>query len=329
MPIHPNPLNHSFTWQPPSDKHNGHGILLIHGLLDSPFAMHDLAKQFIEQGYIVHAPCLPGHGSTASDLFDFNRGDWKAAAVQAYDTLQPMVDKVFVLGYSLGATLALHLALQNKKIDALVLMAPALKPKTPFAFLSNWHSLISWAYAPAKWSRRAPDLCPHRYSSIPFHALHETRVIMSQIRHALKHQRVNMPIFFCVTADDEIADSTCVINYFLKRNNRHDQLLEYTKSPKQQATKNHTQRSSKFPDDNIIDFSHICLHIAPDNPVLGRDGNYRDFNHYIHRGKRGQQPTRQGAAHNKNLKQFTIQRLSYNPDFAFLVTAIESFLESH
>src|SRR5579862_8196736 len=39
------------------------GALLIHGLLDSPFCVKDIANQLHAEGILVRAVLLPGHGT--------------------------------------------------------------------------------------------------------------------------------------------------------------------------------------------------------------------------------------------------------------------------
>ena len=44
------------------------GILLTHGLTDSPYFMRDLGAYFQAQGFVVLAVLLPGHGTQPGDL---------------------------------------------------------------------------------------------------------------------------------------------------------------------------------------------------------------------------------------------------------------------
>ncbi|MEK9627804.1 MAG: hypothetical protein VW455_02155 [Nitrospinota bacterium] len=44
------------------------GVLLIHGLTDSPFLMRDIGERFRENCFWVRSILLPGHGTLPGDL---------------------------------------------------------------------------------------------------------------------------------------------------------------------------------------------------------------------------------------------------------------------
>ncbi len=59
------------------------GILLTHGLTDSPYFMRHLANFFAEQGFLVLAILLPGHGTQPGDLLDVDWREWAKAVATA------------------------------------------------------------------------------------------------------------------------------------------------------------------------------------------------------------------------------------------------------
>jgi pimeloyl-ACP methyl ester carboxylesterase len=68
--------NRSFELVP--DRIEG-GILLIHGLTDSPYSMKDLAELFYKDNFYVLALRMPGHGTVPAGLTDVSWKDWMAA----------------------------------------------------------------------------------------------------------------------------------------------------------------------------------------------------------------------------------------------------------
>ena len=68
--------NRSFELVP--DQIEG-GILLIHGLTDSPYSMKDLAELFYKENFYVLALRMPGHGTVPAGLTDVSWKDWMAA----------------------------------------------------------------------------------------------------------------------------------------------------------------------------------------------------------------------------------------------------------
>lgn len=86
------------------------GCYLIHGFTGSPFELQGLADHLANLGYRVHAPLLPGHGTTVEECNMVRAADWIEAVEFQFTELLLECDKAFVIGLSMGASLALHLA---------------------------------------------------------------------------------------------------------------------------------------------------------------------------------------------------------------------------
>ncbi|MEE8460164.1 MAG: alpha/beta fold hydrolase, partial [Phycisphaerales bacterium] len=95
------------------------GVLLLHGLSDSPYSMRSFAETAHDQGYYVLAIRLPGHGTVPASLIRTRWTDWAAAIeVGARHVAGKLADgQRFVLGgYSNGGALAVRYTLRS--IDA-------------------------------------------------------------------------------------------------------------------------------------------------------------------------------------------------------------------
>jgi pimeloyl-ACP methyl ester carboxylesterase len=68
-------LNASFEMFPKRDSLAG-GVLLVHGLSDSPYHMRAVAEVFSAQGYYVLGLRLPGHGTVPGALVNVEWKDW-------------------------------------------------------------------------------------------------------------------------------------------------------------------------------------------------------------------------------------------------------------
>jgi len=92
----------------------------------------------------------------------------------------------------------------------------------------------------------------------------------------------------------------------------------------------------------ILDMSHIALLAAPDNPRYGAVSGRRDCLHYswerdtpeglVCTGDlvdEGQAYVRYGEASAGNLRNYIVRRLTYNPDFDHMATAILEFLDEN
>lgn len=97
--------------------------LLVHGFPGTPAEMRPLAEALHRAGWTVHGLLLPGHGAQIETLFDHGHTDWVAAVRGALFGLQQDGPPILLVGYSLGAALALQTAVANRP-TALVLLAP-------------------------------------------------------------------------------------------------------------------------------------------------------------------------------------------------------------
>src|SRR5262245_8806481 len=84
--------------------------LCLHGFGGTPAGMQAMASAFVDAGFDVAVPCLPGHGTTVADLAATRWEDWAAAATAGLTGLRSAVRPVVVVGQSMGASLALWLA---------------------------------------------------------------------------------------------------------------------------------------------------------------------------------------------------------------------------
>ena len=81
------------------------GVLVIHGFTGNPSSMRPLAEAFVAAGYTVEMPLLPGHGTTVEDMADTGWADWSAAVDKTYADLAGRVERVVVVGLSMGGSL--------------------------------------------------------------------------------------------------------------------------------------------------------------------------------------------------------------------------------
>lgn len=128
------------------------GVLLLHGMSDSPYSLRALGESLHEHGYYVVGLRLPGHGTAPSGLLDLRWEDMAGAMRLAVAHLARQVGQapIHIVGYSTGATLALDFALDavdgraSPMPASLVLISPAIG--------------IHAAAAAAQWKRRASSL---------------------------------------------------------------------------------------------------------------------------------------------------------------------------
>src|SRR5262249_26865700 len=84
------------------------GVLLIHGLTDSPFLVRDIAESLRRQCLLVRAILLPGHGTVPGDLLEVRYEDWVEAARYGLESFRGQVTDLYLGGFSTGGTLAIY-----------------------------------------------------------------------------------------------------------------------------------------------------------------------------------------------------------------------------
>ena len=111
------------------------GVLLLHGMSDSPYTMRALGAALNQHGYHVIALRSPGHGTAPSGLRYVTWQDMAAAVRLGMQHLASELGSkpLHIIGYSTGAPLAMNytldaLAAGDVPVPAsLVLMSPAIR----------------------------------------------------------------------------------------------------------------------------------------------------------------------------------------------------------
>lgn len=155
------------------------GVLLIHGLTDSPYSLRALGETLHAGGAYVLGLRVPGHGTVPSALTQTTWQDMAAAVVLATRHLKQQVgDKpVHIIGYSNGGALALNYALSSleksdlPRLDGMVLISPEIGVSA-MAALAIWQERVSWVTGLSKlaWTAIIPEYDPYKYCSFPVNA---------------------------------------------------------------------------------------------------------------------------------------------------------------
>ncbi len=302
------------------------GVLLVHGLFDSPFTLKDIAHFLHKKGHLCAGILLPGHGTVPGDLLNIHYREWEKAVAYGVDTLKKYTNKVDIIGFSLGGALAIHHALKDPDIHSLTLISPALRAQTRLEIVLYLYRLMGRFAPPLKWYRKRPQVNFARYSSLATNGAFQAYHFIHHMRRQLAHKTLEMPICLIATESDETLCTPTTLKFFKNQPNEKNKMLLYTHLSHPFDSKI-IVRTNVYPEENIIDFSHIATAISPDNPYLGRNASYCDFGHYranyVPKGA-----IFKGAVTIKNLRKYTIQRLTYNPDFYNMLTFLDTFLES-
>lgn len=94
---------------------NRTGVLLVHGLTGTPSEMRSVGKGLHRAGFTVYGMQLAGHCGEPDDLLSTGWRDWYRSVDEAATRLLREVDHLFVAGLSMGALLALELAIERPR----------------------------------------------------------------------------------------------------------------------------------------------------------------------------------------------------------------------
>ncbi|MDB4380993.1 alpha/beta fold hydrolase [Mariniblastus sp.] len=156
------------------------GVLLIHGLSDSPYSLREIGLRLHREGYTVVWLRMPGHGTCPCALANVEWPDWTAAVkvgVRGLKQKLPEGKPLIMAGYSNGGALAVNYALAAiaetslPKIEAILLFSPMIGIN-PLARLFRIYHTVALVSRTVKalWSNVDAEVDPFKYSSWPTNA---------------------------------------------------------------------------------------------------------------------------------------------------------------
>ncbi len=310
------------------------GIVLTHGLTDSPYFMRALGEFFAAQGFVVMAILLPGHGTQPGDLLTVHRDEWAQTLAYAVDCLAQQVDEVYLGGLSTGATLSIQHSLQDARIRGLFLFSPALKI-TPRAAFAKFHLLISWLAPRSAWVEIQPDRDLYKYESLTKNAVAQTYALTQNVQQQLRQKTLNLPIFSAFSNDDATVNNTATLAFMAQANHANNHTVLYATQALKLAQKNIDCVLMHDTAQHILSSAHTAIVLPDDDAHYGAAGNYANCAHYFpdHPTNyascvRNAPTINRGEINPENLQQGMMKRLMTNPKFAQLKISLRKFIES-
>lgn len=341
--------NAPFEFKPAAGSTHGkhrlyrRGVLLIHGLTDSPYSMRHLAAFFRDNGFRVMAILLPGHGTRPGDLLDVTWQEWAKAVAYGCDQLAAEVDELYLSGYSAGGTLSVYQSLHDQRVRGLFLFSPALDI-THRAAWAKVHKLYSWIFPVAKWVTIKPDRDIYKYESFAKNAAAQLYALTQETHRQLQTHALNLPIFTATSLEDTSAITDATLQFMAAEHHPLNRLVLYTANtklippgipPEQVELVN-----SQLPEQKILSSAHTAILQPPEDEHYGEHGEYANCLHYYPNDMEkyeacinphpGSVPSDiwHGEITENNLKAaLLLRRLTYNPHFSELKLSLKQFID--
>ncbi len=311
------------------------GILLFHGLSDSPYHLRDIGRHLQDRGFLVRALLLPGNGTVPGDLTKINYQEWIKAVNYGVHRTKPLVEKLYIGGFSVGGALGVHHALTSDDVDGLLLFSPALADNAKLAWLTVYLRHVK------TWLRVEEDRDFAKYESFSLNAAAQFYKLFKEIDRLVGRQgkRLRIPVFMALSYDDFTIDSKHTMfffdNYVL---NSQSRLLLYANddfeipAAKPRYIVNKSSAANKG--GKVLSFAHTSITIPPTDHHYGRNGTYRNCLHY-RSGSKERRACLEGSSNllgertEANLKQGIVQRLTYNPLYSRMISLMDEFLKEN
>ncbi|UCE71317.1 MAG: alpha/beta fold hydrolase [Nitrospiraceae bacterium] len=212
------PRNWNRTFELSTDAPEA-GVLLLHGMSDSPYSLRSIGQHLHDSGTWVVGLRLPGHGTAPSGLVDVRYEDMAAAVRLAVRHLRDKVNDrpLYIVGYSNGAALAIQyvlLALEDTtlpQVNKLVLISPSIGV-TKIAALAVWQARLGHFLGLDKlaWQDIQPEYDPFKYSSFAVNAGDQVYRLTNEIRSSFKKPGTSEKLsrFPPVLAFQSVVDAT-------------------------------------------------------------------------------------------------------------------------
>lgn len=187
------------------------GALLCHGFTGTPQSLRPWAEHLAAAGLTVSLPRLPGHGTTPDEANLTTWQDWYAELDRALTALHDRCDEVFVMGLSMGGTLAIRLAEERPDaVAGLVLVNPSLLTKRPDRFLLPVLRWVLPTYAGIASDIKKPGAVELAYDRIPVKAAYQLSKLWLATRSDLGSVRAPILVFRS-TEDHVVEPDSCAL----------------------------------------------------------------------------------------------------------------------
>ena len=347
---------------------NTDGVLLVHGLTDSPYLMRDLGDALASQPLatgrctLVRSLLLPGHGTVPGDLLAVKHTKWTEATRYGVDSFAGEADRVHFVGFSTGGALGIQRAFAQQNsasapaLSSLVLLSPAIEPRDRNArrpLVLHW---LSWLM---NWLDEHDDRDFAKYESFPLNAGVQI-AFLDQALKPLLRAPIPVPVFMAVSRSDDTIAPVASIDVFLRQTDPRSRMW-LVLARDQAADDDAAWRARRDQRVNVLDvaelppqfttYAHTSFPVSALNAHYGTQGPYVNCLHYAPKMKErfeqcispamretmglasvqvGEGRVRYGETVEGKAPNddWLLRRLTFNPRFDDMLAEIRQFLQT-
>lgn len=182
------------------------GCLLTHGFTGAPKEMRWMGEYLHEKGYTCLGVRLAGHATRPEDMIRSRYTDWLASIEDGCHLLRGSVDRVLLVGLSMGGALSLLSAARLDVAGAAVMSTPYALPSDPrmryLKLLSLFMPYMPKTKLPpgSGWFDREAWKAQVSYPQNPVRSIAELNALLAEMRAALP--QVKAPTLLIHSKDD-------------------------------------------------------------------------------------------------------------------------------
>lgn len=225
------PVNWNRTFELPQEQPRA-GVLLLHGLSDAPYSLHEIGERLHQQGALVLGLRIPGHGTAPSALADTSWQDMAAAVRLAARHVRASIgDKpLYIVGYSNGGALTMEYVLSAlndtslPRVSGVILLSPEIGISGSAAY-AIWQARLGrlFGFEKLAWNVLLPEYDPFKYGSFAVNAGDLAYRVTTHIQKQLaalqgsgKLEKLPPILAFQSGVDATVTASALVANLFAK-----------------------------------------------------------------------------------------------------------------
>lgn len=254
------------------------GVLLVHGLGDSPYFFRDVANAMCNEGIHVRTILLPGHGSKPGDMLNVSYEQWQQETNHHIRLFSEEVDNLYIGGFSTGAnltTIASFSMAEELNIKGLIHFSPAFKSRF---FVSRLAPYIDSLFP---WPNVEEEDNPSRYNStaMPGFAAYQESVNVLQDLFSQSEKRkrtLNLPVLMVVAEKDSVVDTTKIAEQFRDNFTHRRKCLLWQGEKKPDVPDNQLiMQTMNLPEQRISAASHMSTLFSEQNTLYGIESEFR------------------------------------------------------